>query len=65
MITDVSDGGARLLIEGLDIPTDLAIEFASGERRECRVAWRLGSEVGVQFLDGAPSGFGKRIAYAR
>jgi hypothetical protein len=61
-VTDVSDGGARLFAEGMDPPEDFTLEFSNGQRRKCRVAWRLGPEFGVQFTDGSFGGFGKRVA---
>ena len=60
-ITDISDGGARLHSEA-DIPQEFALILPAGERRECRVVWRLGSEVGVAFTDHFIPGFGKRTA---
>jgi len=67
LVTDVSDGGVRLYVEGVGVPDEFTLYFASGERRECRVKWRLGYEVGVAFADRGPHGFGQRAAasYAR
>ena len=54
MVTDISAGGARLYSEA-DMPETFTLAV-SGEdadiRRECRVVWRLGGEVGVTFTDG-------------
>jgi hypothetical protein len=50
-ITDISDRGARLFADG-DIPDQFYL-LISGEkpiRHECRVAWRLGGEMGVEFV---------------
>ena len=56
MVTDISEGGARLYCE-IDIPPKFTL-WVSGEgvneRRECRVVWRLGGELGVEFIDRAP-----------
>jgi hypothetical protein len=55
MIADISTGGARLLIQGVDVPDQfyLLISGEDGAHRECRVVWRLGGEIGVAFV-GAP-----------
>lgn len=55
MITDISDGGARLYADA-DMPETftLAVSAEGGDtRRQCRVVWRLGGEVGVAFTDRA------------
>jgi len=53
MVTNISDGGARLYTE-TDVPPTFTLSV-SGEgvklRRECRVVWRLGGELGVEFTD--------------
>jgi PilZ domain len=55
MVTNISDGGARLYTE-TDVPPTFTLSV-SGEgvklRRECRVVWRLGGELGVEFTDRA------------
>ncbi len=52
LVTDISDSGARLYSEN-DMPP-VFILAVSGEgfavRRECRVVWRLGHEMGVEFV---------------
>ena len=52
MITDISKQGARLFADGVDVPDqfDLLISGDKGVRRECRVVWRLGGEIGVAFV---------------
>ena len=53
MVTDISDGGARLYSE-IDMPPVFTLSVSrDGEnmRRECRVVWRLGGELGVEFID--------------
>jgi hypothetical protein len=59
MITDLSQSGARLFAEGVEIPDQfhLLISGEKGLRRQCRVIWRLGGEIGVTFLDPAPAGW--------
>ena len=51
MVTDISDRGARLFSE-LDMPEHFTLSL-SGDgvdlRQECRVVWRLGGELGVEF----------------
>jgi hypothetical protein len=54
LITDISDGGVRLHVEGFDVPDEFILllsgdEFSSKERAY-RVVWRLGYEVGAKFL---------------
>jgi hypothetical protein len=53
MITDISERGARLYSEA-EMPEAFTL-LMSGEgenlRRECRVVWRLGGEIGVEFTD--------------
>ena len=54
LITDISDGGVRLHVEGFDIPDEFILlldgdDFKSKERAY-KVVWRLGYEVGAKFL---------------
>jgi PilZ domain len=53
MITDVSDGGARIIAENLELPTEFTIIFSTGHPRQCRLVWRIGCEFGAEFIDGA------------
>ena len=51
LITDLTDHGARLFTDTPDVPDSFQL-LISGEnamRRECRVVWRLGGEIGVEF----------------
>ena len=52
MITDISSVGARLFLDGVEVPDQfhLAISGEEGIQHECRVVWRLGGEVGVTFV---------------
>ena len=49
-IIDISDGGVRVIAENLEIPETFTLIFATGESRECRLAWRIGCEFGAQYL---------------
>jgi hypothetical protein len=51
MITDVSDGGVKVIAEYVDIPSEFTILFSTGQPRQCRLAWRIGCELGAQFID--------------
>jgi hypothetical protein len=60
MISDISDSGARLFAEGIDIPDQFNLLIdndARGMRRQCEVVWRLGYELGVRFTDRVPAGW--------
>jgi hypothetical protein len=52
MVTDISDRGARLYSEA-EVPEQFTLSL-SGDgvdvRQECRVIWRLGGELGVEFI---------------
>jgi len=50
-ITDVSKGGVKVIAEYLDIPPEFTIIFSTGDPRQCRLAWRIGCELGAQFID--------------
>ena len=55
LVTDMSEGGVRLHVEGVDVPDRFALLLADGDGRarprDCRVVWRLGYELGAKFLD--------------
>ena len=55
LITDMSDGGVRLFAAGIEVPEEfvLLMEDVDDTGRRCRVVWRLGSEVGAEFVDDA------------
>jgi hypothetical protein len=64
-ITDVSDGGARIIAENLDVPAEFTLIFSTGSPRQCRLVWRIGCEFGAEFIDGLDARqFGKRLAGA-
>ena len=66
-VSDISDGGVRLHAEGMDVPDEftLVLMGVDGGRRDCRVAWRLGHEVGAEFIDQPRSGFARKMAGGR
>jgi PilZ domain-containing protein len=55
MVTNISDSGVRLHVEGFDVPDRFVLLISEGEGgarpRNCKVVWRLGFELGVEFLD--------------
>ena len=52
LVTDISDGGARLFAQNVEIPNMFALVFGdSGIRRECRKVWQIGPEVGLEFVE--------------
>ena len=50
-ITDMSEGGVKVIAEYLDIPNEFTIILSTGDPRQCRLAWRIGCELGAQFID--------------
>jgi hypothetical protein len=50
-ITDISDGGVKVIAEQVDIPAEFTIILSEGRPRQCRLAWRIGYEFGAQFVD--------------
>ena len=50
-ITDMSEGGVKVIAEYLEIPTQFTIILPEGRPRQCRLAWRIGCEFGAQFVD--------------
>jgi hypothetical protein len=53
LITDISDGGVRLHVEGIDVPDRFVLLVSDGNGsarpRDCSVVWRLGLELGAKF----------------
>ena len=62
-ISDISDGGVRLHAERMDVPDEfiLILPGVEGGRRECRVVWRLGHELGAEFTDRFKPGFAREV----
>ena len=50
-ITDVSQGGVKVIAEYVEVPPEFTIIFSTGQPRQCRLAWRIGCELGAQFVD--------------
>jgi hypothetical protein len=65
-ISDISDGGVRLHAE-VDVPDEftLLLPGLQGGRRDCRVVWRLGHEIGAEFIDSFAPGFARLVANGR
>jgi len=65
LVTDISDGGVRIFVEGGNVPDRFVLWFSDGDDSErpraCSVVWRLGPEVGAQFTD-APERKGRSAA---
>ena len=54
-VSDISQGGARLALDNDDeLPDRFVLLFTrnGGTRRRCRVIWRTGTTVGVEFTGG-------------
>jgi len=50
-IKDLSDGGGRLALSGfIELPGRFDLEIAGGATLPCKVAWRRGLQIGVEFL---------------
>jgi PilZ domain len=51
-ISDISEGGARLFVSDITLPDRFLLQIVSDKptREECKVVWRLGGELGVQFV---------------
>jgi len=52
-LKDISDRGARLLMPGNgDVPDDFLLFLSESGRahRRCKVAWRVGDQLGVKFV---------------
>jgi hypothetical protein len=50
-ITDISDGGVKVVAEYLEVPPEFTIIFAPDHVRQCRLRWRIGCEFGAEFVD--------------
>ena len=55
-VVDISDGGVRLNVEGLDVPDEFVLLISNKgkiEESAYKVVWRFGNELGAQFVSGA------------
>jgi hypothetical protein len=54
LITNISEGGVRLHVEGYEVPDRFLLtlqgEGVGPRPLDCQVIWRLGCELGVQFV---------------
>jgi len=53
MVTNISETGARLYSE-TEMPDSFTLTMSGDDgdiRRDCRVVWRLGGELGVEFVE--------------
>ena len=54
LVIDISDGGVRLNAEGLDVPDEFVLllsgDGVAAKARAYRVVWRLGYEIGAEFV---------------
>jgi hypothetical protein len=60
LVLDISDGGVRLDVGGLDVPDEFVLLLSDdGVVRESayQVVWRRGHEVGAKFVSVVRSGF--------
>ena len=65
-VSDITDGGVRLHSERTDVPDEFTLVLPGvNGRRECRVVWRLGHEIGAEFVDGVAPGFAQQVAGRR
>jgi PilZ domain len=51
MITDISDTGVRVVAEYPEIPSEFTISLSTARPRRCRMVWRIGFELGAEFID--------------
>ena len=53
LVINVSKGGVRLNVEGLDVPDEFLLYLSNDgivQESRCKVAWRFGDEVGAKFI---------------
>ena len=50
MITDISDGGVKIVAEHLVPPSEFTLIFSTGSPKQCRLAWQIGCEFGAEFV---------------
>src|ERR1700691_1741577 len=53
LVINISKGGVRLNVEGLDVPDEFVLLLVNDgivQENTCKVAWRFGDEVGAKFV---------------
>jgi hypothetical protein len=51
VVSDISEGGAKIVVEGRDpIPAHFALSFDNGARRTCELIWWHGKTAGLKFV---------------
>ena len=53
LLINISKGGVRLNVEGLDVPDEFVLFLSNDgivQESTCKVAWRFGDEVGAKFV---------------
>jgi hypothetical protein len=53
LVINISKGGVRLNVEGLDVPDEFVLFLSNDgivQESTCKVAWRFGDEVGAKFV---------------
>ena len=53
LLIDISKGGVRLNVEGLNVPDEFVLLLSNDgiiQESTCKVAWRFGDEVGAKFV---------------
>jgi hypothetical protein len=53
LVINISKGGVRLNVEGLSVPDEFVLFLSNDgivQEITCRVAWRLGDDVGAKFI---------------
>jgi hypothetical protein len=53
LVINISKGGVRLNVKGLDVPDEFVLFFSNGgivQEITCKVAWRFDDEVGAKFV---------------
>jgi hypothetical protein len=66
LIVNISDTGIRIHAENVEVPDEFIITITGMQqgRRECRVIWRLGFEIGAEFTD-TLRGFAHKVVVSR
>ena len=53
LLIDISKGGVRLNVDGLDVPDEFVLFLSNDgiiQESACKVAWRFGDEIGAKFV---------------